>query len=651
MHILGDQLVFFATLTWLFVVPGVIFVRVMLGRNIRITPLELFVSGFGIGVILVDIILIVLDKSLQAPLSRTTVFLAPLCVIMIAVALLFQKKPSLARITSPAKQNTPHARTFTALAGLLIILTILIKTFYLTDTAFPTATDMGHHLYWVDKIATSHQLQPYEKQVLIPSGDTYTISEPQPIADFIIGEHIPLAAVQILTGHDVLAPDSVLFLFALDVLSVLALFVLALRIFAGTPHVHTIALAVLFLMGPLYTISASQAKFVAGGVIGNLFGNFLIPLALLFLYRALHEKAARFLALFLLTTFGLVYTHHLSTFIFAYVLAFTVGIFVLLNLRTLGVHIATWWRLLFAPLTIAVLALAAFFALSVYLPNYLNPDAIASATGAPSKATRTGVALAQLAHTVGEARFAFALVGLAVLFFASLRTRLREKLFPFSLSPYAIALLLAWPLATLAMSTVPQYLGVNIISSRIANYTILPFALVGGVGLWWLLSTARAVLPRTLATASSIALLLFPLTGGMYDNNQSLKTIPAITPALETFAAARYSATHITPDAWALKDHNYLTADTWMKLFYLRDYNYPLSRSYFKRYANPNRETCTREMISAPARAYAQQCFRNLNVRHIIVDPDHDAAQFMEAPLQFDRIYSSDHVTIFARKD
>lgn len=649
MHILGDQLIFFATLTWLFVVPGVIFVRVMLGRNIRITPLELFVSGFGIGVILVDSAVIVLNTSLHIPLSRTIVLLMPLLTIVPTVAaLLSQKKMTLARIVSA----TRHTRSFTVLAGLLVVLTILIKTFYLADTAFPTATDMGHHLYWVDKIATSHQLQSYEKRLLTPiNGGTYTLGEPQPIADFIIGEHIPLAAVQILTGHDVLAPDSVLFLFALDVLSVLALFVLALRIFAGTPHVHTIALAVLFLMGPLYTISASQAKFVAGGVIGNLFGNFLIPLALLFLYRALHEKAARFLALFLLTTFGLVYTHHLSTFIFAYVLAFTVGIFVLLNLRTLGVHIATWWRLLFAPLTIAVLALAAFFALSVYLPNYLNPDAIASATGAPSKATRTGVALAQLAHTVGEARFAFALVGLAALFFASLRTRLREKLFPFSLSPYATALLLAWPLATLAMSTVPQYLGVNIISSRIANYTILPFALVGGVGLWWLLSTARAVLPRTLATASSIALLLFPLTGGMYDNNQSLKTIPAITPALETFAAARYSATHITPDAWALKDHNYLTADTWMKLFYLRDYNYPLSRSYFKRYANPNRETCTREMISAPARAYAQQCFRNLNVRHIIVDPDHDAAQFMEAPLQFDRIYSSDHVTIFARKD
>ncbi len=651
--LLLDHLIFFFVLAWLFVVPGTLFVRAFIGHTARLTPLELLVSGFGIGMILLDVSIIILNKSFNLPLSRILILLVPLVISLVALGALFWQKRTAKNLPIPhqtATQDTQRNKHVTFLAMLLIALTVAIKTIYLTDTIFPTATDMGHHLYWVNKIAQTHELQDYKKQILTPTEDgAYIMSNPQNVPDFIIGEHIPLAAVQIVTGKDILSPEPVFFLFLLDILSLLALFVFSLRLFARTPYVHTIALCVLFLMGPLYTISAAQAKFISGGVIGNLMGNLLIPLALFFLYRALTERIPRFLALFLLTVFGLIYTHHLSTFILAYVITFIIGFFILFHIRKLPHYVLNWLTLLFTPSVLVVLGIAVSFIFFVHIPSYLNPDAISSATGAPSKATRTGVDITQLIHTVGEARFSLAIVGLLfVTLFAFSSTRLASIIKVRVHTHYIIAFLLGWPLATFAMSTIPQYLGVNIISSRIANYTIIPFALIGGVGLAVIIVLSYTRLIRKYALATIFLILLFATVSGMYDNNQSLKTLPNITPAQETYAAARYLASHAAKDAWTIKDHNYLTADTWMKLFFLRDYSYPLSRSYFKRYDSGTRETCTREMISATQSTLATQCIDSLNVRYFMVSPQYDAAQFMRDPA-FRRIYDSDTITIFSR--
>lgn len=686
---LAEHIVFFATITWLFFVPGFCALYA-LGVWRDLSPTEKFVGSFGTGAIIADFALIIVNKTLDIPLTRGLLVMLPL--LALAPILwkrkhkLFRKKVDVkgfvtAKLTHKARATELPAKLITTtrtqshttlIATLLIVLTIVIKGFYLMDTAFPTATDMGHHLYWVNKIVNTQKLQEYKKQELIRNDVTgaYTMSAPEHVPDFIIGEHIPLAVVQIVTGQDILSAEPIFFLFALDILSLLVLFALVLRIFADSPHVHRIALATLFFMGPLYTLSASQAKFISGGVIGNLFGNLLIPLALLFLFRALSERNARFLALFIFSAVGLAFTHHLSVFILAYIIAFTVALFVLFSLKSLPRFVGEWWTLIKSPIVLATIAFMALMFI-IHIPSYLNPEAISSATGAPSKDTRTGVALGQLMHTIGEARFAFALIGAALLaYIAGMRLHstlthkgIRKLLTVFqhrSHTPFAdtdspaarygAALLLAWPVAIFAMSTVPQYLGVNIISSRIANYTIIPFALVAAVGLWWLIRAAHTHLTRSLAVTVTCLALLFPLASGMYDNNQSLKTTPNVTEALETYAAARYMVPHVAPDAWVVKDHNYLVADTWMKLFFLRDYSYPLSRSYFARYETNNREECTLDMISGPLSPHAQLCFASLNVRYIVVESSQDAAQFMKTPEMFDRIYSSNHVSVFYRK-
>jgi hypothetical protein len=97
-----------------------------------------------------------------------------------------------------------------------------------------------------------------------------------------------------------------------------------------------------------------------------------------------------------------------------------------------------------------------------------------------------------------------------------------------------------------------------------------------------------------------------------------------------------------------LKDHNYLSGDSWIKLFFMRGYNYPLSRGYFKRYEDElkPREQCTNLMISLPKSNDAEKCYAGTKTNFIMINPNNDAAQFNRIK-NFWQVYSSDEVGIF----
>jgi hypothetical protein len=87
-----------------------------------------------------------------------------------------------------------------------------------------------------------------------------------------------------------------------------------------------------------------------------------------------------------------------------------------------------------------------------------------------------------------------------------------------------------------------------------------------------------------------------------------------------------------------------------MKLFFLRDYAYPLSRGFFKRYEdNPNREQCTLLMISVPNTPRGEKCYNDLGVDFVVVNPHIDTTQFKKSD-SFSRIYASDTVDIYKKK-
>jgi hypothetical protein len=606
--------------------------------------LELFVIIFGSSVVVVDFLVILLGKT---PLRITSASVWGAIILFSAAcyAIYFLRNKKYGPVPAQEKNSDelPHKSAF--LVILLIFLTIFIKTIYFKDTIFPTTTDLGHHMYWSKTIAVTGNLPQYEKADI---GSQLTIEKPEPIADFIIGEHLIFAAIALISGNEFISAFPALVLFLIQIMSVLAIFILARSVFkkAGK-YGDAIAIIALFLIGPLFALASPQAKFVSGGVIGNTLGNLFIPLSILFYIKAFAEKKSQMLAWALFISLGLAYTHHLSMFVFIFVAFFTVVAFAALNFRTIIPEAKEWLRLFISPAVIAVLVFGIIFVFFIYMPTYLNSSAINTAVGAPSKASRAGLTLTQLKTTTGEARFVFAIAGFILLFFAR------------KIGKYRQAFMLGWLGGLILMSLRPDWLFVDIPSSRIASYIVFPVAIVAASMLVHVFlffkdrrsQSGKNYLSPIFALVIFFAFMAFIATGGFYDDAQALNTSSSTNKAIQTYAASEYLAAHSTAQDMVLKDHNYLSGDTWIKLFFMRGYNYPLSRGYFKRYEDSaTREQCTNLMISTPSSQEAQQCFAGTQTDFIMLNPKIDSAQFNRLR-NFWQIYSSDEVGIFYKSN
>lgn len=537
---------------------------------------------------------------------------------------------------------------------LLLALTIFIKTFYLSDAVLPTATDLGHHMYWSKLIAETGTLPSYAKQEIITQNNgTYSLSDPQPIADFIIGEHLPFATLAIFSKTGFFSAFPIVFLFFVNLLSVLALAFLAFRLASGIPvpsflskdifTPETIALATFFFFGPLYSLASPQAKFVSGGVVGNTLGNLFLPLILLISVRAFREKRPGFLALAFFLIFTLAYTHHLSTLILLITLIGAASTYFIIHFDNPGKTLHSWKTLFFSPAPLLVALFAIMFFFFVAQPTYIEQSAVNTAIGTPTKTTRTGLSFSQIADTNGAARVALGLAG--ILFFLSVRAVRRQ---------YATAFLLGWSILLLIMTFKPHWLFIDIPSNRIGTYLSFPLGILSAFSFTALFSAfshrATSFSPRALMLFAVFSIFIFFTGNGSFDNGQTLLQKSKAQDALQTFHATRYLSEQNRPEDVILKDHNYLTADSWMKLFFMRDYSYPLSRGFFKRYEdNPNREQCTLAMISTPNLPKGEKCYTETGTNIVMVNPRFDTAQFEKSDT-FSKIYSSDTVSIYKRK-
>lgn len=660
MDALASTLLFSIAVGALFFLPGWLLLRVFSNRPQTFLPFETFLFAFGISIGLIDFLMILLGKA-GFRLDKLSLSIAIVSSLLVLLGIGFglrrlqQKRPE---TETEGKQRTfSFTRHQGWLFGILIACTILIKSVFLMDAILPTATDLGHHMYWSKLIATTGTLPFYAKQEIITTTDnSYQLTAPEPIADFIIGEHLPFSALHIFTGLDFFSAFPVILLFLINILSLLALFALALRFAAGLPSrwlgegvltPQNIALATLFFFGPLYTLASPQAKFVSGGVIGNTFGNFFIPLIILSYYRAFKEKSPFFLALSFFLTFTLAYTHHLSTLMLLFVLIASFLSYLFFHFDSLGTTFRSWWTLFYAPAPIITAFLACVFFFAVAMPTYIETNAVGTAIGTPTKTTRTGLTFSQITFSSGEARVALGLAGLALLLAFSARRR------------YAGAFLFGWSTVLLIMTLEPGWLLIDIPSSRIGSYLSFPLGLLAAFASVAFIAALRnrettgaasLRLPHFLLFIMSVTLFTFSLGSGSFDNSQTLLTKSKAFDTLQTFEASQYLATHSTATDIILKDHNYIVADAWMKLFFLRDYAYPLSRGFFKRYEdNPSREQCTALMISVPNTPAGEKCYNELGVDFVVVNPHFDTTQF-EKSQKFSRVYSSDGIHIYERK-
>jgi hypothetical protein len=647
MEFITQQLFFYFAIVLILFLPGWFLLNLIEVRKKYFSLLEKFVLSFPLSIIIANFLLIGASL-LGFSLNRKSVFLA--IFIFTAAALLagygirFYKKSGKNNevgASGSGDLNLSFSRRESVCVILLIFLSIFIRAAYLKDAVLPTSTDLGHHMYWSKLVAETGELPVYQEMGIIESEGKYALSEPEKIDDFIIGEHLIFSAVNSLSGAQFFSSFPILLLFLVNIFTILSIFIFCLAAFRNEKNRNTIAILSLLFIGPLYAISSPQAKFISGGVIGNNLGSLFLPVIFYFYLRSFQEKNCRLFILGSFLTFGLFYTHHLSALIFLFAAAASALLYFIFNIRNLKSAVSGLLKTIARPAAIIFLLAGFIFMFAVYPPGYFEPDTVKTAVGKPEKSTRTGLSFSQLSYASGEARMLLGAAGIIIIAF----TRKRKEI------GYSLAL--GWAGAILLMSLKPQLLMINIPSGRIGNYASFPLAILAGYSISWLanvIRSSRGAVRFGVAFPSLLLLLFFAVTSGMYDNSQSLKTTPNAQPALETHRASEFLAEKTGENDLILKDHNYLVADSWIKLYFMKDYKYPLSRGYFKRYDDEfsEREMCTLWMISTPNLEQGKKCLYDLGVNFVMVNPLYDSSQF-EKSKEFEKVYTSSNIAIFHR--
>jgi len=286
-------------------VPGYFLLLAIFGRSKVLSSSERFILSFGLSIVSADFIFFIYPR-ISLPINRLSAIIGILLFSVITLIIYkIRKFPSSEKINND--ENLFHfSKIQLGSVLLLIFLMFFIKTAFLTQTVLPTSTDMGHHMYWAKWIT--------ENQILPNYGG---------LPDFIIGEHVIFAVISLISGLNFFSAFPVLTLYLINIFSLLTVFILVLRIFKE----RRVAILILFFLGTLFAISSPQAKFVSGGVIGNLLGNLLTPMVFYFFFRfselLFNENQKNifrtFLALALFSVFGLFYTHHLTAFLFLFI--------------------------------------------------------------------------------------------------------------------------------------------------------------------------------------------------------------------------------------------------------------------------------------------------------------------------------------------
>lgn len=611
------------TLPFLLILPGFFLLLAFFGwRNEKISFFEKSVLAVPLSLISVDLIVLLLAR-INIPLKGLNL-VGSILIFCLLCFIAFQFRFCKGGQKSKSGEEKSKSESFfnfsfwqTVFILLSIVLAIFIRTAYLSDTILPSSTDLGHHMYWVQKIIDSGRLPDYG------------------MPDFIIGEHIIFAAVNLVSGVSVMSAMPALVLLLFNIAGIFVVAILLARLFKN----KNIVAVSFFVAGVLYAINAPQAKYVSGGVVGNVTGNMLIPIALYFLYRALKEESQIFAGLFLFTFLGLLYTHHLSSLILMFSVAAILLVYLILNFRQAFGIIADWLKIFLKPFPIAVLVFGLWFLVFVFTPSYFNSSAVSQATGSPSKVTRIGLNFDQIEMSVGSARLLLGALGFLLIL---LNIKTKGIKYSFALGWFAILFVMTYK---------PDLVFVDIPSDRVGNYLFLPLTLLSAYALVRYFDFFQSAASRFFAAVLLFALMFFVITDGLADSAEAFKIRPQFQEAMQTFHSAEYLAKTLdTLQDVILKDHVNIYGDSWYKLYFMKDYKYPLSRGNLSRYIDPTkpRETCTRDMIMEPESDAGKTCFQETGVNYVVLNAQLEGNSFEKYP-EFSKVYGSNYISVFRR--
>jgi hypothetical protein len=282
----------------------------------------------------------------------------------------------------------------------------------------------------------------------------------------------------------------------------------------------------------------------------------------------------------------------------------------------------------------------------IYTPTYLTNSAVDTVIGAVKKIEHTGLSMFQFRNVLGEARFALGFFGLLLLF-----ALLRKSIYK-----YSFLLLLSWISIIALISLMPGLVKISIPSGRVANYGVYPFATIGAFAFVYVFSQKDFCRSLSVPFGQKLIFSAFFLTfifiglDGFSDISPYLKRTDSAKNTLQTFRASAYLAPRMDRVDLLASDHVYIFADSWVKLFFMRDYYFPSYRANFERYENgiDKQEFCTRDMISNPGGELGRKCYSDLGTNFVMVDKLMDSAQFQKLD-NFWQVYSNDKINIYYR--
>lgn len=640
-----NQLLFYIALFLVLFLPGYFLLLAIFGKSGKFSSLEKFVLSFGLSIISVDFLMLFMSR-VKILLTRFSILAGIFLFVLICYGIYKISRKNNDSENKIESKSYNFSKQRTALIILLLFLTVFIKTAYLKNNVLPSTTDLGHHMYWAKTITQTGTIPDYAMRDITSAGGNYAIGQPQPISDFIIGEHLIFSAINLISGLDFISYFPVVTLYLVNLMGILALFILALRFFEDYAQGENIAILTLFFIGPLFAVAPPQVKYAGGGVIGNIIGNLLLPLTFYFFYRAFKEKNNLMLLLALIFAMGLFYTHHLTGLLL--LLIFVVIIFLVLavNFGEIFSFFRSWLKIIFSARVISFFIFAAVFIFAVYTPAYLTNKAVETVTGGPKKIEHQGLAISEFKFTAGEPRAALGISG--VILFLLLASRVYKR------KNYREIFLFSWIFIIALITLKPGWLGLSIPSGRVANYAVYPLSIISAFALERIIAYSRKnknlyFIDKKLFVSAGILLLVFTATSGFYDNMPYFARSADAQKTVQTFAAAEYLAQKTGADDQIVTDHVNVASDSWIKLFFMRDYNFPFYRANLDRYANnvDKQEFCTLWMISTPVSADSRKCFQDLGMDFVMIDKT-DVPQFIKDS-SFWQVYNNGEINTFYR--
>jgi len=536
----------------------------------------------------------------------------------------------------------------------IFALMVCVKAIFLMQYTVPISTDLGHHMYWAQSIVETGELPMYEEREILmveSNEERHRISDSRPISDVIIGEHVIFAFLALLSGTSLISIYPILVLFFIHIITLLGVYVLARRLFLGHALRERVALLALMFSGILFGLDSPQMKYIVGGVVGNTFGNVFIVSIVLMLFLGIRYRSRNFLALGVALCVALAYTHHLSTLLLAFSL---VGMIVALALIRWKFFLGEFLHIAFSRHVLATVAIGAVFFFFVWTPAYIANSAVENVVGEAKveKAEHAGISLADYVFALGDVRMLLAFVGLALVvgmgvwFRRSVGKSGERKETP----ALRVVVLLGWLWPLFILIFTPSVVGVDIPTIRTANYTILPMAIVGGFALVWILSeiARQRGLGRVTLSGVLVVLIVGFVAGGWRDNAQLLKQNNE-GDARELHRVASYLGEHYRDlDATVMYDHIHIDGGSWMKLYFMEDYNYPFYRALLFRYdrATDKSERCTLDVFTYPDTDEARKCFENLNISALAMNEVETGKAFREDS-RFTRVYAGENISVY----